>query len=161
MTSYPASHVEDSLKLIADGIVDLFQIQLVEGGTVYIKNNNTVTYLGNTYEGIAVKLSGVGNSSGDDKARPSLDVANPEGVFSALVGQGKLEGAVVVRIRVLYTHLINNTNINMQQSWTVNKVSSLNRSSISLELRNTLDGSYFKLPARVFAPPEFPMVSLS
>jgi lambda family phage minor tail protein L len=156
------THAEDSVKLEADGIIDLYRIDLTSGGgTLFLKANDTVTWQGHTWEGIAIQLSGYANSSDEEMSRPQLTVANPEGVLSQYVLNGHMEKALVKRIRVLRQNLLANLNIFDQQSWYVIRVSSVNRVMIAFELRNPIDGPNFLCPARMFLPPEFPAVSLN
>lgn len=161
MTTYPQEHLQDSVSLEPDGIVDLFYVVLTEGGQLYLKANDTVTWQGNTYEGTMIKIDGVSQSSGDEISRPRLTVANPDGMFSALVSQNLLENAIVTRYRVLRKDIDADINQYRLQTWKVTRVSSLTRIQITLELREQLDGQFFVVPARMFMPPEYPFVSLS
>ncbi|KGM36126.1 phage minor tail protein L [Inquilinus limosus] len=153
-------HRVDAQKLTADGIVYLFKIELASGGTIYLKADNTVTWQGNVYEGTAIKMDGVSNSVDDGNSRPKLQFANPDGAFSPFISQGSLDRAKVTRTRVLYDDLVNNRNVSSSQSWYVSRTIALNRQYASLELRLTMDGPFFVVPARIFAPPDFPSVSI-
>lgn len=158
----PHSHIVDANTLEgADGIVELFEIALIPSGNIYVKANDTVTWQGNTYEGIAIKLTGVSGSSDDEKSRPGLQVANPEGIFTPFIRTGKMEKAMITRVRVLRSDVLANNNIAQRESWYVSRTVSLNRMSASFELREAMDGQFFILPARQFLPPEFPAVKLS
>lgn len=157
----PSTHLEDSKKLEGDAYIDLFEIELSDkSGKIYLKNNNSVNWQGNTYEGTAIKLDGVSQHSGDENSRPKLSVWNPNGVFSSLVDKGVLDNALIYRIRLLKKDLIEDTPIYRSQQWRVSRVMSLTKHNILLELRNQLDGQFFQVPGRMFIPPEFPQVSL-
>lgn len=152
---------EDRLKLSADGIVELFEITLAGGaGTLYLKSNNTVTWQGHTWEGIAIQLTGYGNTSEEELSRPSLSIANPNGILSQYIINGHLEKSLVKRKRVLLEHITGNQNIFQQQSWYISRVTQINKTIASFELRNPIDGPNILCPARMFIPPEFPGVSL-
>jgi lambda family phage minor tail protein L len=161
MTSVPTSHLEEAVKLEADAYVDLFEIGLQGGGgTVYFKADNTVEWQGNTYEGIAIKMSQVSTQIDGSVSRPTLQIVNPEGAFSIFVVRGYLNKATIVRHRVLKQHIDGNDNIEIRQIWGVGRVSSLDKNQITLELKSYLDGPNALVPNRVFKPPEFPQVSL-
>lgn len=160
MSDAPVSHQQDAQKLIADAYVDLFEITLRPSGKMYLKNNNDVVWNGHTWEGIALQLTGVSQSAGEEISRPKLAVVNPEGIFSAHIVQGKVDRATVSRYRVLKQHIDSNTAIYKRQTWIVSRILSLHSKAVQLELRELSDGPRVILPARVFAPPEFPVVSL-
>jgi len=166
----PQTHLQDSQKLTADGLVDLFEITLdawrndfdySNNTKVFIKANNTVIWQGNTYEGIGLRFSGAGNSADEQVSRPAFQVANPDGLFTSLVVNGRLEAALVTRKRVLKTDLDANVNQFQVQTWRVSRIASVTKTIITLELRDQLDGQTFLVPARIYMPPTFPLVSLS
>jgi lambda family phage minor tail protein L len=154
------THAEDRVKLEADGIVDLFKIELRTGGVLRLKNNDDATWQGFTWEGVAINLSGVHSSSDGEMSRPTLVLANPQGVLSQYIINGYLEKSVVKRIRVLRQNLDGNVNLFDQQSWFISRVASINRANVRFELRNPIDGPNFLCPYRMFLPPDFPAVSL-
>ena len=160
MTDIPASHAQDALKLTADAYVDLFEITLRPSGKLYLKSNNDIEWQGKTWEGIALQLTGVFQNSGEESSRPRLNIVNPAGIFSAFIANNAIDRATINRYRVLKAHIDANTNIYRRQTWTVGRVASLNSKMIGLELRELSDGPNVLLPARVFAPPDFPVVSL-
>lgn len=153
--------VEDRYKLTAEGIVELFKIELLNGGVIRIKANNTVSWQGHSYEGYAVQMTGVNTSSDEELSRPNLALANPDGIFSAFIIGGTLEKALVTRYLILKANLDANLNVAEAQSWYVSRVVSLNKISCQLELRNPIDGPQFLCPARMFIPPEFKTVGLT
>lgn len=157
----PASHMEDGLKLDADGIVDLYQIILADNaGIIYLKKDHDVTWQGNHYEGTGVMLDGVAQHSDDEVSRPKFTIFNPNGVYSYLLDRGMLDFATVVRYRVLKEHIDYDLPIYRRQQWRVSRIASVKNPAITLELRDILDGQNYTTPARMFIPPDFPLVSL-
>lgn len=158
----PLEHVEDSKKLDADAYVELFEITLSDNSTkICLKLNHTVTWQGNRYEGTGIKIEGVASYADDEVSRPKLTLFNPEGIYSYLIDGGYLDNAKVIRYRVLKTHIDQDLPIFRSQQWRVNRVASLTKNYVALELRDMLDGQHFLTPGRMFIPPEFPMVSLT
>lgn len=158
----PSEHVEDSKELEMDAYVDLFEITLADKvSKIYMKDNNTVTWRGNKYEGTGIKLTGVASYADDQVSRPELSLFNPNGVYSYLVDKELLDNARISRIRLLKQHLDGDIPVFRKQSWRVSRISSLRKDSIKLQLRDSLDGQFFLTPARMFIPPEFPQVSLN
>lgn len=160
----------DVQQLEADAYVWLFEIQLYPTGSLFLARDYTVFWQGNNYEFWGLQLTGESRNSDDQAARPQLSLANftydvdgepIKGVFSALNAQNKIEGATVIRRKVLKNHVTSNTNIKIENRWKVSRIIALTPDVVSLELRNTLDGPRFQLPARKFIPPDFPQVSLS
>ena len=157
----PIEHIQDSKKLTADAYVDLFEIALNDNSTIiYMKSNEDKTWQGNTYEGTGIKISGIASHSDDQTARPNLFIANPDGVYSYLIDQGLLDNATITRIRLLKTHLDSDSPISTRKKWRVSRITSLRSQSLTLQLRDMLDGQFFLTPGRMFIPPEFPQVSL-
>lgn len=160
MSSAPISHQQDALKLTADAYVELFEFTFRPSGKMYLKKNNDAIWQGRTWEGIGIQLSGVGQSAGEEISRPRLAVVNPNGIFSAHIVAGRVDRATMNRYRVLKTHFDNDTNIYRRQTWMISRVISMNSKLVQMELRELSDGPNTILPARVFAPPEFPVVSI-
>jgi lambda family phage minor tail protein L len=159
--SEPTSHIVESQKLTADGVVELFEIVLNDNSHVYIKNNNTVTWQGIAYEGMPLKMSGVSANADEEQSRPTMVIFNPENMFGSFVANGVMEKALVIRRRVLYVDLLANNNIASTRRWLVGRVTSLTQQSLTVELRNLTDGPNFVVPRRMYTPPDFPVVSLS
>jgi lambda family phage minor tail protein L len=157
----PSSHVVDANQLQADGIVELWEINLADGSVIRVKNNNLVTWRGNDYEAFAIQITGEAQSNDSEVARPTLSIVNPEGAFSPAIHSGQLNKATVVRKRVLYNDLVNNRNVFQQHSWTLSRVLSLNKNLATFQLRSVGDMQFFVIPPRMFTPPDFPQVSLS
>ena len=142
----PREHLIENEKLIADGYVDLFEIKLKNNTYLFLKNNNTVEWQGKTWQGIPLSFEGYSSSSNDSLSRHIRD--------------GLLNRATITRYRVLYQNILNNVNIFQSQTWIVWNTPSFNNKFINFELRTTLDGPNFVVPARQYLPPEFPCVRL-
>lgn len=157
----PISHVQDAHKLDSDAYVELFEVILADNATkIYLKDKNTLTWQGKTYQGTALKLEGVAAYSDEQTARPKFSIANPKGAYSKLADDGALDNAIIMRRRVLKTHIDSDTPISRTQQWRVTRPASVNSNILVLELRDLMDGQHFTTPARMFIPPEFPQVSL-
>ena len=158
----PLEHMEDAQKLEADAYIDLFQIVLSDKQTkLYLKMSHDVTWQGNHYEGTGIKIDGVATYASEEVSRPKLTLFNPEGVYSSLVDDGLLDGAKVVRYRVLKADIDNDRPIYRVQQWKVSRIADLRVGSIVVELRDLMDGQTFMVPYRMFIPPDFPTVSIS
>ncbi|WP_454287265.1 hypothetical protein [Rhizobium arsenicireducens] len=158
----PVSHLQEAQKLTADALVDLFTVSLKNLPVVFrFKHDDTKIWQGNTYEGMACRLTGDNRSADGEESRPSLQVMNPLGIFNAAAVAGQLDMAVVTRRRVLREHLDANVNIYDQRMWYIGRIRELiTGQSISFELRNMTEGANFQIPSRMFIPPDFPLVSL-
>ncbi|MDH7796436.1 MULTISPECIES: hypothetical protein [unclassified Beijerinckia] len=160
----PASHVEESVKLTADAPVDLFEISLVGTPTpvaLYLTNGPTVTWQGKDYEGNALKLSSIAQNASGEKPRPSLTLANPYGIYNPYVFAGHFDGASVTRHKVLRQHILANSNLTDTSFWYIGRIPQLiANQALVCELRLYTDGPEFKIPARMFIPPEFPFVKI-
>lgn len=160
--SVPRSHAEESLKLTSDAEVDLYELTFPQTGVgVRFKNNNTVTWQGQIWEGIPCQLGGESYSADGQEARPVLTLVNPEGIFNEPVMDKLLYRATLVRKRVLLQHIESNANIYVQRTWFIERPKELvSGQMVSFELRSMTEGPNFQIPARMFIPPEFPNVAL-
>jgi lambda family phage minor tail protein L len=159
----PQSHIDDAYKLDGDAKVDLFKIVLNQtaGSTVIcLTAKQEVTWQGMTFESIPVSLAQEGTNATGEWKRPKFTLANPDGIWSAFIAQGKLDGAQITRYRVLKPHVDTDTGIYQMNTWRISKPLSLNKTMAVFELRSPLDGQQFLLPGRAFYPPEYPHVSL-
>lgn len=156
----PVSHVDEAVKLQADGYVDLFEAQLNPSGIVRFKNDNQVSWQGHTYEALALQLGGVEMNGSDEESRPTLTIVNPKGMFSSFVLTGYLDKATIIRRRVLKQHIDSDTNLSVTRTWWVGRIAALNSQRISMELRDMTEGPNFLVPARLFMPPDFPVVTI-
>lgn len=160
MTDTPAGHVEDAQLLVADGYVELFQIDLYTGSSVYLKTDHTETWNGNVWEGVSLKMTGVAKFADDQVSRPTFQIQNPMGSFSPFASEGAFDGAFVTRYRVLYADLQAGLPIYTSQVWQVNRIVGLTKDSLTVELRSFSDSPVFIIPGATFSPPKFPVVSV-
>ena len=156
----PQEHIIENEKLIADGYVDLFEIKLKDNTYLWFKNNNTVNWQGRTWQGLPLNFEGYSSSSTDSLSRPNFSVANMDGAYSKYICNGLLNRAILTRYRVLYQNILDDVNVFQSQTWIVWNTPSFNNKFITFELRTTLDGPNFVVPARQYMPPEFPCVRL-
>lgn len=163
-TAAPSSHVQSAHDITADAIVDLFELTLVGTPTptvVRFRDGPKTVWQSKTYESMACKLMGHQLNADGGKSRPSLTVMNPAGLFNSFVFAGYLDGAQVVRRRVLRQHLETNVNLSDPNYWFVARVKDLiSGQGITMELRSLSDGPDLQVPARTFMPPAFPFVTL-
>lgn len=155
------THKEDAHQLEADGIAELFIINLLNGGEIALRAGPTVLWQNTNFESIAIKIDGIGQNAEEEASRPTLKIANPEAMFSTMIRDGALDGAFVTRYKVLHSDLEADNNQYRSQTWRVRRVQSLTRNNVTLELRDQMDGQFFKTPARMFIPPEFRQVTLA
>lgn len=157
----PLSHLQDAQKLTSDAYVDLYRLVLRNDPVTFrFKANNTVTWQGNTYEGMPISFSGEKRNSDGEQNKSALRIVNPYGIFDDALLNNKIDMAVVTRYRLLSAHVDSNVNIYQQRMWRVMKVVEwISGQSVTLELWNMTDGVNFMIPGRMYIPPEFPMVS--
>lgn len=164
-TGSPTSHVQSAYQLTADAIVDLFEITLVGTPTptvVRFRDGPKITWQSKDYESMACRLTGYTINADGGKSRPTLSVMNPLGIFNSYVFNGYLDGAQIIRRRLLRTHLEGNVNIYDPAYWYCARVKELiSNQGITMELRSLTDGPDLMIPARKFMPDEgFPFVTL-
>lgn len=157
-------HLQESMKLEAEGYYELFQIRLKPRGFpeqyLFLTGRKEVDWQGKHWELIPCTLTGYGQQSSGEQTRPKFTVVNPGGLFSKYVHQGWTDNAEVTRYRVLRSHLEANINSYDKHVWRISKPLAVSNATVTFELRGAMDGQMFYLPARAFFPPEFPHVSL-
>lgn len=165
----PASHVDEGLKLTADGEVVLYEIALMNvpaGAAAVIRFRDgpmgaSTTWNGKTWDHLACQFTGYSRSSEDEKNRPTLRLMNPVGIFNDAAFQGRFDGAILQKFTVLRDHLERGLVIANNEIWFIGRVKDMiSAQSISLELRALSDGPDQLIPARMFIPPDFPFVAL-
>jgi phage-related protein len=160
MSTIPHSHIEDAQKLEADAYIELFKLRLFMEQVLYFKADKGGVWQDNTYEGVALSMTGMGAYADQQVARPKLTIQNPDAVYSTFINQGTLERAEVTRYRVKRTDYEADLPIFVSQVWYVGRVTMLTRLYFSVELRAIGDNPNFTIPSRTFSPPEFPSVSI-
>ena len=158
--SIPPSHALSAQGLDADAFVYLYTLYLWPTGQVRLVNGESVVWQSNQYDGSSCSLTGVSTSTDTQSARPRFTAANPDGVFSAVIGQGSLEAGRVERLRLLREDMDANRPFFVRQSWRVGRVQSLNRFAVTLELRDLGDNPNFLIPSLTYTPPDFPTVTV-
>lgn len=161
MSQPSTAHLQDSVLLTADGKVELFQITLLSGAAFYFKNNDTVTYQGLTYEGVALSFSGSKRTSNEETPRPTLTLVNPAGVLSQQVLAEAFDFAAVIRRQVLRAELDAGTGTPYEEKYFISRTNGLTKRQVTFELRGYSDRFNAQVPARMFIIPDFPMVTLS
>lgn len=162
MPTLPQEHIDDAHKLIADGRVDLFALSPALGSTVYFKPDNDATWQGVFYKGVPCQLVGETMTSEGWKP-PKLQIGQPDidiSAFKALLFDGYVDGATVVRYRVLRDHLENDLDIKVTQTYRVKRVEGYGRTQIILQLATVSDTLGFMIPHRLYLAPDFPAVKL-
>jgi len=164
MSDIPLSHIDDAHKLIADGKVSLWQILPVSGGTVYLKGDESFTYLGNKYEGLPIAISGEKASSDTSTPTPRLTIGQ-ENLdllpFKGLIHDGYLEGARIVRHKVLLGDMTSQVNAKQTSYFRVKRVENYSRTKITLLLSTASGASNQSYPFRQYTPPAFPWVDVA
>lgn len=162
-TSLPANHIEDALKLEeADARIDLFELSPLSGGTIYFKSDNNVTWRGQLYEGLPMQFSGE-EFDLEKTPEPQLQIGQEDLdllPFKGLVFDGYLEGATLVRKRVLLDDLLNDRDIKQETSFRVKRVSQYSRVSITMVLSSFSSAIRQTVPFRQYLPPAFPYLQL-
>lgn len=155
----PDEHKEENLKLSADPYVDLFEIKLLNGTRLFFKTGDQVEWNGNTWESLPIIFNGYEVNSDEKVSRPTLQVVNPEGVFSRIVLDGDLDKAKLYRYRVLRRDIDLDRPVYQTNMWIIWMATTINTNFIIFELRNPMDGNNFITPSRQYYPPEFPTVT--
>lgn len=119
----------------------------------------TLSWKGQSWALTPFMLSGEGNRAGGEQVRPTLILPNPNGLFSYYISEGWLDRARVWKYDVHPEDLDSGASI--MSTWYISKIDELNNKAISLQLAALSDGNAFKLPARRYTQPEFPLVRIS
>lgn len=164
MSQIPPEQVADSHKLIADARIDLYELTPSGGsGTVRFKNENTVTWRGNLYEGMPVALTGEKKTSDTGLTMPKMVIGQQDidiSAFKPLVFDGYLDNAIIVKMTILLDDLVNNRNIKQTSIYRVKRVEEYSRSKISMQLATLSDSLGFSMPYRQYLPPAFASVQM-
>lgn len=163
MTAIPATHITDAQQLDADGVIELFKIVPIAGGTVYIKPGADATWQGQTWTGMPCSLTGLKKTTEAATMQPRFTVGQPDinlSAFKPLVHDGYLDGATFTYYRVLLTHIVSNTNIADTRIFRIKRIVSYSRSQIIADLSSSADAMQFTIPNLQYYPPAFPAVML-
>lgn len=158
----PISQQFDAFELESKGLREFYKIEFLEGddATMYLSPHNEIVWLDRTWNFLPCKISESAQNSTGEQSRPKFTIMNPQGIFSTWIETGKIDGAIVTRYRVLLSDLEAGVSAYAKNLWILSKVISLSKDMATFELRSSMDGAFFDLPARSFYPPDFPTVSL-
>ena len=163
MTVIPASHIIDAHRLDADGKVNLYKIEPLSGGTIYLKSGVEYTYLGNFYESLPVQLSGEKWSSDSSTPMPRM-VIGQEDVdllpFKGLIHDGYLDGGRIVRYEVLLEDMLKQIDAKKTTVFRIKRVEGYSRTKITLQLSTATGAISQSYPFRQYTPPAFPWVEI-
>lgn len=160
----PSNHIADALKLQSDGKLHLFEVYPVNGGSIFIKSDNPVTWLGNDYEGVPCVVSGETKSNDGSTPTPRMVIGQEDMdllPFKGLINDGWLDGATIIRKKVLLDDLLANRDIKEVTNFRVKRVESYSRTKISLVLASFSAALSQTVPFRQYVPPDFPWVDLN
>lgn len=163
VTTVPYNQVVDAHKLDADGMISLFKIEPVAGGIVHVKSGVEFTYLGTTYEGLPVQLSGEKWAADSSTPTPRFVIGQEDLdllPFKGLMSDGYLDGAKITRYQVLLDDMVNQVNSKRTTVFRVKRVENYSRTKIVLAL-STFSGAVGQTyPFRQYTPPDFPWVEI-
>lgn len=161
-TDIPISQQFDAFELESRGLREFYKIEFTtqDDATMYLSPHDQIEWLGHLWEFLPCKISENAQNTTGELSRPKFTIVNPEGIFSTWIENGYVDGALVTRYRILLSDLEAGVNAYTKSIWVMSKVATLTKDLAIFELRSTLDGANFSLPARSFYPPDFPTVSL-
>lgn len=163
MPTIPAEQITDSQLLTADAEIDLYQLTPVGGGAIYFKNDNNVTWLGNTYTGFPLQFSGESWNAEGHMVQPQLTIGDTNidlSVFKGLIWDGTIDNARIDKHTVLLSHITGNQNIKRTRTYRVKRVDGYSAAQITLALATFSVVGPTVLPFRQYIPPSFPFVRL-
>jgi len=168
------SSVYADLSVLApSAIIELFELRLdnaLHGSTNIIRWHNGcnaaltggIIWAGNTYASIPIAAEGFEQSSAGSLPRPTLTVANTDGIISALLldvndvtPHNDLTGAEVRRIRTLKRYLDGETTADPNAQWPIeiwyiDRKATENRDAVGFELASKFDLAGQFVPKRQF-----------
>ena len=159
-TDLPTSIQDTHLDLSVEALVHLYRIELTDNTTFLLSPQKEVTWRGQVYEEVPCHMSGFGQHSDAKVNRPRFTFANPAGIFTQPLYDGRMDNASITRIRVLSSDLLADNDFSVEETYRVSRIITIAKNMAIVEMRDALDGHHFKLPARQFIPPEFPHVKL-
>lgn len=162
MSDTPATHISDALKLQADGKVHFYEVNSLGGATVYIKPDNDWTWRGDDYYGLPISLSGEKQAT-EGTPTPKLTIGQQDLdllPFKALIHGGNLDGAQIIRRKVLLDHVLSDSAISEDTYFRVKRIDSYSRSTITLTLATFSSAIGQTIPFREYVTPDFPWVTI-
>ncbi len=158
----PVTQQFDAFELESRGLREFVKIEFLgdSDATMYLTAHDQIEWLGRTWEFLPCKISESAQNSTGEMSRPKFTIVNPGGVFSVFIERGETDGALVTRYRALLSDIESGVSAYQKHMWIISRCINLNKYMAVFELRSTMDGAHFTLPARSFYPPEYPTVSL-
>jgi hypothetical protein len=162
MPTVPAEQIADSQLLTADAEIEMYRLT-PSGSTahIYFKNDNDVTWLGNTYTGVPLEFSGESFNAEGQVVQPQLTIGQPNidlSAFKGLIWDGSLDNAEILKHTVLLGHILANQDIKRTRTYRVKRVDNYSAAQIVLALAVFSVAGPTMLPFRQYIPPSFPYV---
>lgn len=162
-TQFPQSQIEDAHKLDADGYVSLIEIHPLGGGSIYAKAGVEYTYLAQLYESLPISLRGEQFESDGSMNTPRLMIGQPDVdllPFKGLINDGLIEGAQIIRHRVLLEDMLAGIDSKFTSYFRVKRPEAYDSKQVVLLLSTYSGLSRQQYPFRQYLPPAFPWVTL-
>lgn len=135
--------------------INLLKIKFISGEYLFVCDSFEFKYLGDDYSYLDFSISGDLITQTEEKSRPSIDLANPSGMFNKLAVSGRLEGAVITRYQLEARHGEETVMAMVRTDvWKVYQVPMIS-TRLTLQLRRLGDNLSQKFPPRGYYPPEF------
>jgi phage-related protein len=153
--------IQESTLLSHSDILLLFTITTPNNVVFRMCSKYPVNFMGIQYEFLPHSLTGLQESTGEEKSRPQLEITNPRGVLTKIALSGDLEGADVSLIRISELEFKNNNVTETRvDRWRVYRIISISTQQVALELRGISDFPKGKFPYRGYYAPDFKTVTL-
>ena len=157
----PTNIADTKHDLSPDTIVKFFRLTLPDQTIFNLSPKTAFSWQGSEFEEVPCVLTDVVQDADGKVSRPKFTFANPGGMFTAEIAQGRIDNASLTRFRILKADLDADHDFALSETFRVSRIVNLNNTTATVELRDVMDGHHFKLPARAYYPPEFPHVRLS
>jgi len=156
----PASHITEGDKLNPEALLRLYELQLQPTGVLFFSADTTITWQGDLYQNLPIKVTGTKTDASGQTPRPTLTWANPSGMYSKSVGDGLLDRAVLIERKVLRSDAEADNLVFDERRWYLSRLISDSALRISYQLRGLTDRQSGIMPIRMYIQPEFTSVSL-
>lgn len=136
--------------------INLLKIKLVSGEFIFLCDSFDFNYLDEDFIYLDFSISGDLETQGGEKTRPSIELANPNGMFSKLAIGGLLEGALITRYQIEAEYGAQNVETAMIKTdvWKVYQIPIIS-TKLALQVRRLGDNLGSRFPPRGYYPPEF------
>lgn len=155
------NNIISDLQSSGEVLIDLFELDLVTGETLYFhpgtdENYSDLVFDGNTYKALPLEMSGIELLSDGANNRPTLTIANVTNVLKTALNDenfkiGDLVGTRFKRRRTLEKYLGTPTEIFEfpSASYIIDRMSAENNLMVEFELASPFDVDGVQIPARV------------